>query len=341
MAIESRPLVTDLGEGIQQIRLPMAGNPMRYINGYLIAEDDGATLVDCGWRADDVLAALHAGLAECGTRLDDVVRLVITHAHFDHYGLAGTLRRAGLRELIMHPAEWEFAKAHYTDIAAFDRIADAWIERNGFAADFEDVPEADVFHHRVELTEPTSLVEDGEHLGRLRAIWTPGHTAGHLCFIDERSGRMLTGDHVLDPVTPHVGSWSPEGTDRIGDYIASLERVKAIGATGVLPAHGEPWAELTPRVDALIAHEYEREARIIALLERGPQSAGDIARALTWTRKERPFDTLAVAHQQFAVAETLAHLEHLYHTHRAARDESHPIITYALDEKSRPAPLSS
>jgi glyoxylase-like metal-dependent hydrolase (beta-lactamase superfamily II) len=325
MATESLALVTDLGEGIRQIRLPMAGNPMRYINGYLIDEDDGATLVDCGWRADDVLEALHAGLAQCGASLAAVARVVITHAHFDHYGLAGTLRRAGLRELIMHPAEWEFAKQHFTDIAAFDRIADDWIERNGFAAAYGDVAEEDVFHHRVELTEPTSLVEDGGRIGRLRAIWTPGHTAGHLCFVDERSGRMLTGDHVLDPVTPHVGSWSPGGTDRVGDYIASLEKVNAIGATGVLPAHGEPWTQLQPRVDALIAHEYEREARIVAVLERGPASAGDVARALTWTRKERPFESLAMAHRQFAVAETLAHLEHLWHTARAIRDESTPI----------------
>jgi glyoxylase-like metal-dependent hydrolase (beta-lactamase superfamily II) len=328
MAIEALALVTDLGEGIRQIRLPMAGSPMRYINGYLIDDDGGPTLVDCGWRADDVLAALHAGLAECGTSLEAVARVCITHAHYDHYGLAGTLRGAGLRELIMHPAEWEFAKQHYTDIAEFDRIADAWIERNGFTAASDDVAEEDVLHHRVELTEPTSLVEDGGHVGRLRALWTPGHTAGHLCFLDERSGRMLTGDHVLDPVTPHVGSWSPNGTDRIGNYIASLEKVNAIGATGVLPAHGEPWTELTPRVDALIAHEYEREARIVALLERGPASAGDIARALTWTRKERAFDALAPAHQQFAVAETLAHLEHLWHTERASRDESANVIRY-------------
>ena len=330
MATEPLALVSDLGDGIAQIRLPMTGNPMRYINGYLLQDEGGYTLVDCGWRADDVLAALHAGLAECGTRLDDVARVCITHAHYDHYGLAGTVRRAGLRELVMHPVEWEFAQQHYTDIFAFDRIADDWIERNGFAAPPGDGDEADLFHHRVELAEPTSLVEDGGHVGRLRAIWTPGHTAGHLCFLDERSGRMLTGDHVLDPVTPHVGSWTPDGGARIGNYIASLEKVEAIGATGVLPAHGEPWTELAPRVEALIAHEYEREARIIALLEDGSASAGDIARALTWTRKERAFESLAPAHQQFAVAETLAHLEHLWWTKRAIRDASPPAIRYAL-----------
>jgi glyoxylase-like metal-dependent hydrolase (beta-lactamase superfamily II) len=53
-------LTTALGDGIVQIRLPMAGNPMRHINGYLVREDDGFTLIDCGWKTDDVLEALHA-----------------------------------------------------------------------------------------------------------------------------------------------------------------------------------------------------------------------------------------------------------------------------------------
>src|ERR1700720_3799409 len=80
------PPITQLGDGIVQIRLPMAGNPMRYINGYLLEDDDGFTLVDCGWKADDVLEALNAGLAEHGHTLADVRRLLITHVHFDHYG---------------------------------------------------------------------------------------------------------------------------------------------------------------------------------------------------------------------------------------------------------------
>ena len=62
---------------------------------YLVAEADGYTLIDCGWKADDVLAALQAGLASAGAALADVKRLFVTHFHFDHYGLAGTLRRAG------------------------------------------------------------------------------------------------------------------------------------------------------------------------------------------------------------------------------------------------------
>jgi glyoxylase-like metal-dependent hydrolase (beta-lactamase superfamily II) len=78
------PGASDLGDGIAQIRLPMAGNPLRYINGYVVEDEGGLTLVDCGWKAGDVLAALHAGLHELGHDLSGVQRILITHHHFDH-----------------------------------------------------------------------------------------------------------------------------------------------------------------------------------------------------------------------------------------------------------------
>src|SRR5579875_3381586 len=86
------PSTTALGDGIVQIRLPMTGNPLRHVNAYAVADDDGVTLVDCGWKAGDVEEALDEGLAEHGLALSDVRRVAITHVHHDHYGLAGTLR---------------------------------------------------------------------------------------------------------------------------------------------------------------------------------------------------------------------------------------------------------
>jgi glyoxylase-like metal-dependent hydrolase (beta-lactamase superfamily II) len=322
-------LVTALGDGISQIRLPMAGNPMRYINGYLVEDVDGYTLVDCGWKADDVLAALEAGLAACGARITDIKRLAITHFHFDHYGLAGTLLRAGVPDLAMHPLDWNFAQLILSDPVRMDHAADQWIARNGLRV--EAYLEDEIDHHRrTELAKPTMELEDGAVFGRLRAVWTPGHSPGHLCFVDSRSGRMFTGDHILDPVTPHVGTWHEGRGDALGEYNASLHKVAAIGATGVLPAHGEPFPDLQRRVEQLLEHHEEREARVIAALRTGARSAADVARALPWTRREKPFAELGEPHQQFAVAETIAHLENLRVRGIVSRDISSEPITYAL-----------
>jgi glyoxylase-like metal-dependent hydrolase (beta-lactamase superfamily II) len=318
---------TNRGEGIIQIRLPMAGNPMRYINGYLLDDDDGLTLIDVGWKADDVLAALQAGLRAHGRTLADIRRVLITHCHFDHYGLAATLLRAGVPELGMHALDWALARDHLSDPVAVDVAADAWIARNGLRVDVS--LDEELQHHRTELAEPTRELADGDRSGRLRALWTPGHTPGHVCFLDERTGALFSGDHILDPITPHVGIWRPgRAADPLGDYIASLKIVAAAGASWVFPAHGEPFPDLARRVDQLLAHEAERGAQVTAALAPGPQSACDIARALPWTRRGRRFAELAPTHQQFAVAETLAHLEYLRLRGQVRRDDTAMPIVY-------------
>lgn len=322
------PPTAAIGEGIYQIRLPMVGNPLRYINGYLVEEPDGLTLVDTGWKTDDVLAAVHAGLAAFGFVLGDVRRLAITHSHFDHYGLAATLQREGVPELMMHRLDWERAQSFFEDPVARDRQADVWIERNGYTLDEPD--DADENHRRrSELAPPTRTVDDGAFIGRLETIWTPGHTVGHICFRDSRSGKMLVGDHILDPITPHVGFWNENRGDPLGDYVASLRKVARVGATGVLPAHGEPFPDLQRRLDEILDHTARREQQVVDLLASGePVTAAQVARGLPWTRRNRSFDELSPLHRQFAVSETIAHLEHLRVEDRIGRRATDERIDY-------------
>ena len=218
-------LVTRHPGDIAQIRLPMVGNPMRYVNAYTFVEDDGLTLVDCGWKADDVLVALERGLAEIDASLADVKRMLVTHAHFDHYGLAATLRRMGVPTLYMHEADAHFAKILLTNPVATDTESDNWISRNGFTAigSLED----DVHYNRTEYAEPTNMPADGDRVGRLRVVHTPGHTPGHLCFVDEQTGVMLTGDHVLtarDAARRHVVSADARSARRLRRVVAKGSR---------------------------------------------------------------------------------------------------------------------
>jgi glyoxylase-like metal-dependent hydrolase (beta-lactamase superfamily II) len=209
-----------------------------------------------------------------------------------------------------------------------DRLADAWLERNGLTV---DVPEGeDEQYNRYDFVAPTRLLEDGDRVGRLRAMWTPGHSPGHLCFVDTVSGRTFTGDHVLDPVTPHVGLWHDRGRDPLGDYVASLRAVGALETSGVLPAHGEAFPDMVRRVEELLAHEAARESQVIQALEAGCTTGAEVAGALRWRRRGDRFDQLSPAHQQFAVAETLAHLEHLRSQGLAVRDDQVTPIRWSL-----------
>ena len=330
MSVQSEvDLTTTIGDGIVQIRLPMAGSPLRHINSYAIEDEGGLTLIDCGWKAEDVRAALDAGLAQHGWTLRDVRRLLITHFHYDHYGLAGTLLRAGVPELYMHALDFAFAKLMRADRAATDAAMDAWLAHNGLHVKPGD-DDAEAHHQRTELTQPTHELRGGEQIGRLRVVWTPGHSPGHICLVDARSGRIFTGDHILDPITPHVGVWLEDRGDPLGDFVASLEIAAGTRATGVLPAHGEPFPDLQRRVAELLAHHHTREAQVMAALEAAPASAAAVARRLPWTRRNRSFAELAESHQQFAVAETIAHLEHLRVRSIVSRDTSDALILYAI-----------
>jgi glyoxylase-like metal-dependent hydrolase (beta-lactamase superfamily II) len=324
---------TTIGEGIVQIRLPMAGNPMRYVNGYVVEDEGGPTLIDCGWKGDDVLSALEEGLARCGYAVRDLRRLLVTHFHMDHYGLAGTLLAAGVPELGMHPRDWQIVKIRAAE-GDDDAIVDSWLARNGLPLEPAD---DDPDYERYDVAKPTRLIEDGERIGRLRALWTPGHSPGHLCFVDTVSGRTFTGDHVLDPGTPHVGLWLDRGRDPMGEYVASLRAVGAVETSGVLPAHGEAFPDLARRVEELLEHEAARERDVLHALNAGPSSATTVAGALRWRRRGDRFDQLPNGYQQFAVAETLAHLEHLRARGLVTRDERTAPITWALAAPSATA----
>lgn len=316
---------TDRGGGIVQMRLPMAGNPLRYINSYVVADDDGLTVIDSGWKADDVLAAFEDGLLVHGYALADVRRIVVTHVHFDHYGLAGTLRARGVPELLVHPRDWELAQ-EFGDPDRVDRESDAWLARNGYIV----VPDAEpkAFHDRMDVAPPTRLIADGERIGRLLVWTTPGHSPGHCCFYDVRTGRMLTGDHILTPITPHVGRWRPVERDALGEYRDSLRKIGRVEATGALPAHGEPFPDLPGRVREIEAHVAARGDEVLAVLADAALTGGEVAERLRWTRRGRSFAEIGPDQQQFAVSETLAFLYHLERTGRLAAEDDGALIRY-------------
>lgn len=302
---------------VHLIRLPLTGNPLRWVNGYLLKADDGWVLVDCGWDLPDVLEALRAQIADLGVQLGDIRTLVITHYHADHYGLAGTLIGLTGARMLMHRLDWLFIEAELADFdAAIDRF-DRWLRRNGTPPELlEDEQRRGVeMFRRYKVRAPDEQVEDGHRfrVGRheLRAVWTPGHTGGHICLYDAERRVLLSGDHVLDPITPNVSLNRPNQGNPLGDYLQSLRKVGELEVDQVLPAHGEPFQGLSRRVRELLEHHDEREREVLEALTRDARTAADVATILPWTRRGRALSDLASNQQRMAITETLAHLEEL------------------------------
>ena len=178
--------------------------------------------------------------------------------------------------------------------------------------------------------DPTVRVADDEVIRLGRGEWivvhTPGHTGDHICLFDPVHGTLLSGDHVLPSITPHISGMTPE-PDSLAQFFAALHRVAAIeGVTNVLPAHGLPFTDLPGRVDEIIEHHQERLALLMGI-------ADDLGEA----------DVRGYSHRLFrerswgpmAESETYAHLEHLRVQGRVtAERDPEGLLRY------RPAPVT-
>lgn len=293
----------------------MSDHALRYINAYLIEGDDGYTLVDCGWGLPDVLSTLEGALRDLGVKVGDIRAVIATHFHTDHYGMAGTIARMSGAKVMMHRADWTILDTRFRDIDAEFARRDAWLERNGMSLEgFDNEDRNRSWAKRLTLRPPDRELADGDVLAigsrRFTIVWTPGHSPGHVCLYDADARSLISGDHILPQITPHVGYWTEDDEDPLGKFLASLRKVAALGAKSALPAHREPIDDLPARIEELIAHHDEREAQVLAVLD-GPSTGAQIAAKLPWRRNEARFDDLPPSQRSFALVETLAHLEHL------------------------------
>jgi glyoxylase-like metal-dependent hydrolase (beta-lactamase superfamily II) len=143
----------------------------------------------------------------------------------------------------------------------------------------------------------------------LLALPTPGHTQGHVVFLDERAGVLFAGDHVLPHITPSIGFEPVPGRLPLGDYLESLRLVRSYPDLRLLPAHGPIAPSVHARVDELLAHHEDRLAESLEAIRDGAGTAYEAARRLGWTRRHRRFDDLDLFNQTLATGETAAHLE--------------------------------
>ena len=159
---------------------------------------------------------------------------------------------------------------------------------------------------------PDVLLEDGarpEVPGwDLTAIWTPGHSPGHLCFYESALDLMLSGDHVLPRITPNIPFHPQAGANPLGDFLASLDKLEPYVVDEVLPAHEYRFDDLQRRLEELRQHHRERFGEIIAILREGPTTGWDIASRLKWSR---PWDDIAGFMRRAAVGEAVSHLRAL------------------------------
>jgi glyoxylase-like metal-dependent hydrolase (beta-lactamase superfamily II) len=312
--LDPLPPVDRVRPGLWSIPVPLPNNSLRYVFVYLFETDRGPYIVDAGWNTDEAFAALSAGLQLAGTSMDDVQGVLVTHIHPDHYGLAGRIREASGAWIALHRADAALIHERYEEPDDLIDMVGKMLRRMGAPADEIDGLKRAAMPVRqfVSAVMPDVLVEDGDHPEvpgwDLSAIWTPGHSPGHLCFWEPRHRVMLSGDHVLPRITPNIPYHPQAGSNPLGDYLSSLDKLDAYNADEVLPAHEHRFVGLQTRLAELRAHHEHRFDEVLAAIDAGYTTAWDLASRMRWSRS---WDRIEGFMRRAAVGEAMAHLRAL------------------------------
>ncbi len=319
-------------DGIYQLKVPIPNNPLGWVLPYLIPGDDGYTLVDCGWNTPEAFEALETELRDLNVTFDDIKRLLITHVHPDHYGLAGRIKEVCGARVIIHQRERDLIRSRYREPGQLLERMSTWLAEHGVPKDEVEELQSSSMPVRgyVVPVEPDDVLWGGETLDfgpfKFEVFWTPGHSPGHICFYERAKRIILTGDHVLPSITPNVSLHPQQMGNPLGDYLASLQRLEPLEVDEVLPAHEYHFKDLRGRLRGIVEHHHERLDEMLKIVGDGRATAYDVASGVIWTTGT--FDTFSLWMRRAAISETLAHLEYAVYEGRLRMLRDDGVVWY-------------
>jgi glyoxylase-like metal-dependent hydrolase (beta-lactamase superfamily II) len=319
-----------VAEDIHRLTVPMERNPLGKTYSYLFTESN--TLIDTGVPTDSAYQGLTEELKRHGMRPQDVKKVILTHLHNDHIGLAKTLQEYGAEIVASQVAAEKQEAVRRQQENFFELTVDETMLFGGeeylqylqrYRRAFRDFPEPLVIDRTLRDGEIIEL--NGK---KMTVIWTPGHAHEHIVVHDPVDRLLFSGDHVLPKITSHVALHSYEDRDPLNDYLKSLDKVKDLDVDTVYPAHEWEFSNLADRVEQLNLHHRNRLREMKDTLLDGLRTVYDIGSRVHW--ESRPWPEMSFWTKRMAATETYAHLVYLTNKGEVAETKKDGILYYSL-----------
>lgn len=307
--------------GLHAIALPTPF-PIGDVNAYL-AEGDALTLIDCGINTEAAYTALTDGLAASGYKLRDIKRLLITHHHVDHVGLARRIVDESGAEVWCHadcvhwlatPDEARDYFAQYVEVVFREGgVPQAAI--NGMAQ-----VESYLAHLAGSAVPVSHTLAEGDLLTMIGCTWqvyhTPGHAGDLICLYQPDTRVLLSSDHLLSDVSSnpvieapaHPGESRPR---RLLDYLREMSRIAALNPAIAYTGHGGPINAVRELIDTRLQFHQRRADKLFNLFDGQPCHLYELT--------QRLFPRVDETQLILALSETLGHLDMLARDGRIER----------------------
>ena len=319
MSDAERPFFAMPYPGIFRVTHDIPFPGLKHVHTYLAeGPGGGLVLIDTSLGFGDSLERIEQAVSWMGREISDIERIVLTHCHPDHVGLARALQNRSGAVVSAHPLVETGFDAMQTP-ERWQSVTDHFVSHG---RDTEDVsarfflfPKPDRIEH----------IAPGDTLAFAGGTWdvhyTPGHEVGHIALYRRSDGVLLSGDTLLRSITPHVG-YTIDPPDPLGQFIDSLGHLATLEPQVVLAGHGRVFDKGAERAHAIRWHHTQRLRRVEELLRRGPPRNALVLAGELFSRELKDFL------ERLALAETLSHLEYLRLRERVVREMQDGVWLY-------------
>lgn len=310
--------------GVHHIPLELPWSTPGNVNVYLLEENDGYVMIDCGVDGSEYLKLLEMHLNQLGITFNDIKLLVGTHMHIDHIGLSHRLREFDIpfalyKNSIDYLDEYNDWSIRFKDLI---RMAKNEYTPVSFIDDLKSIS-TPLYAGRLE--KPDILLSEGRVKSikrNLNVVFTPGHDYSEISLYDEKTKIVFSGDHILPRITPFIPVQN-ENSNLLKEFLDSLDKVDHLDQEIIAPGHGNIISNPHKRIEQMKLHHQRRSERILGFLKNEDLTGWEISNKLF----PRDLDSLNL---RLAFQETLAHLHLLKSQRRVEKNNKNGVNKWAL-----------